>query len=586
MNLPQSRPTGFRLSHLAAHEASWLPLLLILVLALLLRIGYMPGLGYSPDMFNSTGWIKTIQQRGLFNFYVDEALRTYPPIAIAAHGAIGLVQQATGLALDPLKDSVYLSWLKVPSVAAELALVAAVYAWLRRERWLRWTIPGLLAIHPGLVVTSAWWGQNESMYMLPVVLALIALNRERPLRAWVCFALALLTKQQSVVLAPLMLILTFRRCGWRTTALGILSAAVLVAVVYAPFVLASGFDNALSPYLGATDRYPDVTNNAYNFWQLLLPLGRASGLWPDGSPFTDALPILGPLTLKQAGLLMLGAYTLLIGVDMWKHPREKREFVWASALYYGAFLLPTQIHERYLYAGAVLIVIALAQERRLWWVALGTLYTYTNNVLQVAARFTFLGLTAYYVNVSTQVALLNLLFLIELTRVVLSRPPIHLSDSASSLLQRALLLQPGALGPGMARIIRLAAALVSITLALGLIAEALNQRATAQWLAEHVPDAARLAADGQAEGTVALTRQWPNAQTWDWQIPWNVDEKPIVQWRGEGVRFLLLDERTYPHDSLSRRIQRLIDQGATLAYQSNNLLGLGAHQAVLSVDKQ
>jgi Gpi18-like mannosyltransferase len=580
LNLPQSRPAGFRLP-LLAQEASWLPLLPILALALLLRIGYMPGLGYSPDMFNSTGWIKTIQQRGLFNFYTDEALRTYPPIAIAAHGAIGLVQQAAGLALDPVKDSVYLSWLKVPSVVTELALIAVVYAWLRRERWLRWTIPGLLAIHPGLVVTSAWWGQNESMYMLPVVLALIALNRERPMLAWGCFALALLTKQQSVVLFPLMLILTFRRCGWRTAALGILSATVLVAVIYAPFVLASGFDSALSPYLGAADRYPDVTNNAYNFWQLLIPLGRASGLWPDGSPFTDALPILGPLTLKQAGLLMLGAYTLLIGMDMWKRPREKREFVWASALYYGAFMLPTQIHERYLYAGAILIVIALAQDRRLWWVALGTLYTYTNNVLQVAARFTFLGLTAYYVNVSTQVALLNLLFLVELTRVVFLHP----------VLSPSLLAEGGQGGEVRSHnftrsFIRLAAVLVTATLVLGLIAEAANQRATAQWLADHVPDMARLAADGQAEGIVALTRQWPNARTWDWQIPWNVDEKPVVQWQGEGVRFLLVDERTYPHDSLPRRIQRLLDQGATLAYQSNNLFGLGAHQAVLSLEKK
>jgi Gpi18-like mannosyltransferase len=556
-----------------------------------MRIGYMPGLGYSPDMFNSTGWIKTIQQRGLFNFYTGESLRTYPPIAIAAHGAIGLVQQAAGLTLDPMKDSAFLAWLKVPSVLAELALIAAVYAWLRRERWLRWTIPGLLAIHPGLVVTSAWWGQNESMYMLPLVLALIALNRERPLLAWACFALALLTKQQSVILSPLMLILTFRRCGWRTTALGILSAAVLMAVVYAPFALASGFDSALSPYLGAADHYPDVTNNAYNFWQLLIPLGRASGLWPDGSPFTDALPILGPLTLKQAGLIMLGAYTLLLGVDMWKHPHEKREFIWSSALYFGAFMLPTQIHERYLYAGAILIVIALAQDQRLWWVALGTLYTYTNNVLQVAARFTFLGLTAYYVNVSMQVALLNLIFLVELSRVVLSRPSTDLTrkhhaevGSALSPLQRASLIQPGALAPGVARMIHLAAILVTITLVLGLVAEAINQRAMAQWLADHIPDAARLAADGQAEGIVALTRQWPNAQTWDWQIPWNVDEKPVVQWQGEGVRFLLVDERTYPHDSLPRRIQRLIDQGAVLAYQSNNLFGLGTHQAVLSLE--
>jgi hypothetical protein len=71
-------------------------------------------------------------------------------------------------------------------------------------------------------------------------------------------------------------------------------------------------------------------------------------------------------------------------VIMWRQAKEPREFIWATALMLGFFMLPTQIHERYLYPAVTLAVFAATQDRRMWIVALGLAATYTYNLFGVA----------------------------------------------------------------------------------------------------------------------------------------------------------------------------------------------------------
>src|SRR5258708_5923312 len=120
------------------------------------------------------------------------------------------------------------------------------------------------------------------------------------------------------------------------------------------------------------------------------------------------------------GCGLLGLYALLICVRTYRQSDKPREFIWAAAQYVGFFMLPTEIHERYLYMGAVLCLIAVAQDRRLRWVALGLAYTFSFNLLNVAEPVHWLWLSSWPRTTTWPVAIINVTLLIELTGIAVS----------------------------------------------------------------------------------------------------------------------------------------------------------------------
>src|SRR5436305_14926845 len=122
---------------------------------------------------------------------------------------------------------------KIIPLLAELAFIAIACIWLRNRPWLRWLGPGLLALSPGIIGNTMWWGQYDSLVSLFLILALIALNKDRPLIAWAMLALGLMSKQQAVVLVPLALVLTWRRYSLRATLSGLTVCAVICCIITA-----------------------------------------------------------------------------------------------------------------------------------------------------------------------------------------------------------------------------------------------------------------------------------------------------------------------------------------------------------------
>jgi hypothetical protein len=109
-----------------------------------------------------------------------------------------------------------------------------------------------------------------------------------------------------------------------------------------------------------------LTVYAPNLWLLV---GNANPMAPD----TD--PLMAGISYRMVGSILFGLYALLILWHAWRHADKSREFVWAGALYFGFFILLTEMHERYLYPAAVLLLVGVAQDARLWPVALVVLVT-------------------------------------------------------------------------------------------------------------------------------------------------------------------------------------------------------------------
>lgn len=410
------------------HPRRWLPLNLLLLLALFARLPSMAGYAHEADLRHFAEWMRLIDQRGVWQFYdaelrLDAQDRTYPPLATLSFAALAA---ANGYAPDPsfaLDNPVFVILLKAFPVICELALVAAAYLWLIDRLRLRWLIPGALALAPGLIATSAWWGQYDAPFTLFLVLALMALNRDRPRLAWLLFAVAALLKQPAVVLTPVLLVVTLRRHGTRATLIGGFGGGALYVAASLPFIVNSGLEAALSPYLRASDAFPFVSNNAYNSWFALATLHKGSMMQFREPAFADTLTILGGISYKLIGLVCFGGFAGLIAVVCWRQAEQRREFVWAAALFFGFFMLPTQVHERYLYPAVVLLMIAVAQDRRLLGVAFAAIVTYSYNIYAITLDWLRDAPIIAPQGLALPTALLNgVLFCVLIYCAVISRP--------------------------------------------------------------------------------------------------------------------------------------------------------------------
>ncbi len=399
---------------------------LLLGLALLIRLSYLTSVGHVDLTAFIIPWALQTNESGLFAAYAANPTLNYPPVfptmmtgLVALWTNIGLPQdiQASGSPLVGL--------FKIIPIAADLGLIVVVYTEFRTRRWLRIILPLLLVFHPALTAVSAFWGQIEPIWTLGVVLAAFSFRRGRPLVGWAFMAGAVLTKIQPVVVIPIFVVLTYRRYGIRRLIYGLGIFAAMVGFVLTPFVLASGFGNTMRSYLNAIDMFPQTTLNAYNLWYLLNPAAWLSHYPLSVQGQSDAMAIVGPLTARNIGLVLLALWTLIVLVNVWRKYRAPNEYLWLTAMYFGFFILPTQIHERYLYPVIVTSVLAVAADARMWGIVLPLIWSYTYNIVAFThAPFSFLGINYLFRmgDIGLQAALVQVLAFITVIVTMLSNP--------------------------------------------------------------------------------------------------------------------------------------------------------------------
>jgi hypothetical protein len=99
-----------------------LGILLALGLALRLIIAYvlLPGSGFKVDLGSFSGWAMELAANGPWGLYDRPIFVDYTPGYLYVLWGLGLVSQATGIAIGSL--------LKLPAIAADLGLALAVFA--------------------------------------------------------------------------------------------------------------------------------------------------------------------------------------------------------------------------------------------------------------------------------------------------------------------------------------------------------------------------------------------------------------------------------------------------------------------------
>jgi hypothetical protein len=312
-------------------------------------------------------WARASAGRRPWEIYLTEFKTDcdYPPVVPYLLTAVEAARRLLGASETGAAAIVLL---KLPNLVAYLAAVPLCAIGLRRPFGAAHarTAALLSALSLPLFVNAAAWGQFDALLTVRVMAAIVALLNDRPLTAGALMGAALATKLLAVVVVPILAVWTWKRFGPSALLRAALAGMVVVALLCLPYVAAGAGDRMLQAYTGAVGYYPVRTAEAYNGWYLLDRFDIAVRGLPAPEARLDARRAFGPFTFRALGVAAFAAYAAMLAAGLLRQP-SRSALVSASALaFFGFFMLPTQVHQRYLVPAAALMAITAALSTRHW----------------------------------------------------------------------------------------------------------------------------------------------------------------------------------------------------------------------------
>jgi Gpi18-like mannosyltransferase len=222
------------------------------------------------------------------------------------------------------------------------------------------TAAAVYAFNPAVIFDSAVWGQFDAVYTFFIVLSLLLAVKSKPKLSAAIFALAVLTKPQAVALAPLIAFLIYKKNGLKNLIFSSAVFALGIFVVILPFDWSNPATFLSHIYFGAYNEFKFTSVNAFNIWGLI-------GFYkPDGNLFI-------------LGWGLFGAFVVSVLYVLYKRFNASDESLiifCAFMILLGFFMLPTRIHERYLFPTISMLALTLPfmkKTRPLYAVLTGTL---------------------------------------------------------------------------------------------------------------------------------------------------------------------------------------------------------------------
>lgn len=262
---------------------------------------------------------------------------------------------------------------KTVPILFELGTILLLATIIRRRAGERWalTTAAIYAFLPPILFNTAGWGQVDAVNTFFMVLCVWQLQRRQFFWASIIFTAAFFVKMQSLVLLPLLLYEFIHTKQLTVVFRSVLGALATVLVLNAPFLFAGKFAEVLKVIMVAPGSYPHPSANAFNFWWLF-----SGGHW---MARTDTSHFLA-LTLAQWGAVL---FVAAVCFALWFRSRMRNDdSLWLTAAFlaFAFFMLPTEMHERYLFPFFALIVPVLPIFRRARWLFGALTVTFTWNL--------------------------------------------------------------------------------------------------------------------------------------------------------------------------------------------------------------
>ncbi|MEH7894941.1 hypothetical protein [Bacillus thuringiensis] len=381
-------------------------LMVVVVASLLLRIYLAFHLeGYERDQLFFVDWMNTVGKYGLGDVYAHGDLVNYPPFFLALLGIYGVILSFFNISVDAAGVLI-----RVPSIAFEVvAIIIFAIASKRIENSIvRAALVTFFAFSPAVIVDGTIWGQVDMLHSILMVSSILLLMY-KPTWSGAIYAIALLAKFQSIVIAPVFamyfLKIIFEKREGKQLIKFIIGFCIPLLIFGLYFAAHGTFITMLTQaYLNAVGTFPTVTVFAMNIWYY------AIGTDPNT---VDTIQVLPHITLKTVGLILLSIAAALTCLYVFFHRHMNTAILLKAATFisFAFFMLPTQMHERYAFPALVFVIFLLLYEMKWTGIALGLTLTIFLNLVMVlyAGSNTNMGMFIITINVFIFYAMCKLL---------------------------------------------------------------------------------------------------------------------------------------------------------------------------------
>ena len=304
----------------------------MLAISFIIRLLLFPQKGYPIDTGDFLSWFNTAATHGIRPFYADSGWTDYPPFNVYIFWLFGTIANAA--------STIHINAVAIVKLAPnifDLGTAAIIFLFTRKQASFKLALAAtaLYAFNPATIYDAAVWGQYDAIYTFFLVLSLMLALKNKPTLSAAAFAIGLLTKPQGIALAPLVAFLIYKKNGLKQMLISVAAFTVTVFIVIAPFNWGGSPITFLTNiYFGAYKEYSYTSINAFNLW------GGISGMWvPDGN-------------LYIVGWILFGAFAAFTLYFLNKRFGASNDLIAVYAafmLFFAFFMLPTRIHERYLF---------------------------------------------------------------------------------------------------------------------------------------------------------------------------------------------------------------------------------------------
>jgi len=322
----------------------------VMLFGLLIRLlfGYYKVHYFDVDYY--IDWSKSVVNDGLFAAYKNLGERLdYPPVFLFFLYPTGWMLNTPAIYdFEPYR----MLALKMVQISFDVAIIPLIYTVVRKQNKLLGLLAASVwAINPTAIFNCSVWGQTDSLMIFFLLLAFWLLEEDKPLIATVVYAIAGLTKFQSLYFAPVFLLFLFYKRNIKKSLLSFGAGVGTGILIFLPFMFYSGVLLPFQVYLGGLGKWTNLSFNAYNFYAAV-GLNNVN----DSTEFLPGIPLSVVSTLLTFVCLGLVLFLFL------KAP-VKCPWILSFLLMNSIFMFGGRMHERYQIPVLIFLLIAAIRHR-------------------------------------------------------------------------------------------------------------------------------------------------------------------------------------------------------------------------------
>lgn len=380
--------------------------ILLFVISIVLRMYLVNAAGYASDLNWFRGWSMTMAEKGFSGVYIytqGGVTTDYPPVYLSILGILGQINN-NYLHWD-YYGAQFTSLLKFMNACFDIVcgiVILLICQQLKIRKRSQLAVVAIWLFNPVVLMSSAVWGQMDNILLLFLLLAILMALKKQAFFIGLYLSFAILTKAQAIIFLPIFAVFLWKKYKLTFTLKAILSGVITTFILTIPVIASGRLTQLIEVYTTAAGRYPYLTLNAYNIWWL--------GADPKNfSALTDSVEILPGVTAKLLGLVLFGLFYLLT-VYFLHRKATVNSFITSLCLVSMMFyLLPTQMHERYMYVFFGLFLLISQIPKKVWsiyFVLSGSIFVNLIYALNINSQT---PITQFYPNLTYVLVVLNLL---------------------------------------------------------------------------------------------------------------------------------------------------------------------------------